>query len=93
MLLELKSFIQNLSAPPLIHIRRPQILERFVDPLLVVVVDEKTDLGFQLARRLVVLQLDDILHRPVIALDLALRHWVIGLAACVRHRALGDILA
>ena len=52
-------------------------------PVAIVVADELIDLGFKVARQVVVLQQDAVLERLMPSLDLALRHWMIGGAADV----------
>jgi len=59
--------------------------------LVVVVGDEVPESGLQLLSEVVVLKLDHVLHRPVIALDFALRLRAIGSAASVSHAALAQI--
>jgi hypothetical protein len=54
----------------------------------VVVVDELAQARFELTGQVVVLEQDLILHRAVVAFDLALGHRVIGLAAGMRHAVL-----
>jgi hypothetical protein len=56
-----------------------------VIPVVVVVGHEVLQSRLQLLGELVVLELDDILHRPVIALDLALGLRVIRSASGMRH--------
>ena len=66
------------------HIGRGRVVERFVMPVMVVVFNELTDRLFQLPRVVVVFQLDDVLHRTVIAFDLPLlRHRMVGRTACM----------
>ena len=54
-----------------------------MQPAVVVVVDEASDGPFELPRVVVFLQLHHVFHRPVIPLDLALRHRMIRRAARV----------
>jgi hypothetical protein len=70
-----------------VDIGRGQVVKTFVIALQVVVIDELGQTLFELTRQLVVLEQDLVLHRAVVALDLALGHRVIGLAAGVRHAA------
>jgi hypothetical protein len=51
--------------------------------LVVVVLDEAIDVGFEVARQIIVLQQDAVLERPVPAFDLALGLRMIGCAAHV----------
>ena len=54
----------------------------------VVVIEELGQALFELTCQVVVLEQDLVLHGAVIALDLALGHQVIGLAAGMRHAML-----
>lgn len=54
-------------------------------PPCVVVVDEFAEPLLQIARQIVVFKQDAVFHGAVPTLDLALRHRVIGLAACMLH--------
>ena len=51
-----------------------------MDTFVVVPLNEGCDVTFQLFREPVLLQLDQVLHGPVIPLDLSLRHGMIRLA-------------
>ena len=53
--------------------------------LVIVVFHEARQGALEFPRAKVLLELDDVLHRPVVAFDLSLRHGVIGRAV----RALG----
>src|SRR5258708_35925712 len=68
-----------------IYIGRSEVVEALVVTPGVVVIDELGDARFQLTGQVVVLEQDLVLHGAVVALDLALRHRVIGLAPGVRH--------
>jgi len=52
---------------------------------MIVVIDERADLPLKVARQIVVLEQDPVLHRLMPALDLALGHRVVGGAADMRH--------
>ncbi len=89
-----KAFSGTLDVPGAseIDIRRGQIVQRLVDTLFVVVPHETGNLALELPRRVVILQLDDVLHRPVVALDLALRHRVIRFTARVLQGVLPQVI-
>lgn len=76
------AFGAHLSASA-VDIRRRQSVQALVMAFVVVVVDERCDLGLQRSRQVMVLQQDPVLHRAVVAFDLPLGHWMIGLAAGV----------
>ena len=65
-----------------------QIVETLMVATVVVVIDEGGEAGFELPRQVVVLQQDLVFQRAVVALDLALRHGVIGFAPGVIDRVL-----
>jgi hypothetical protein len=67
-----ESFCQNFVPPSEIDIGRRHIVERLVIAVVVVVGDEVSESRFQLPWEVIVLELDYVLHRSVIALDLAL---------------------
>lgn len=46
--------------------------------LIVVILHQTGDLGFEFTRQEMVLQVHNILHRAVVALDLALSHGMVG---------------
>ena len=75
-----------------VDIRGRHVVERLVVTLVVVVGDEVPDRRLQLPWEVIVLELDHVLHRSVIALDLALRLRVVRSAAGVAHAPLGQIL-
>ena len=77
----------------MIHVMRRDVLQRFMHPLIVVPVHERRQATFQLLREPVVLQLDQVLHRPVIALDLPLRHGMIRLTPRVFDLLLLQVLS
>lgn len=61
-------------------------------PLVVVTPDEGAHLPLELPGQVVVLQSHHVLQRPVIPLDLALGHRVVGLAPRVPHLVLLQVL-
>ena len=61
-------------------------------PVMVVVFNELSDRLLELPRIVVVLQFDDILHRAVIALDLALGHRVVWRPTCVLQTLQPEIM-
>ncbi len=69
------------------HVSRCNVVQRFVIPMVVVVLDPLPDRLLQFPRIVIVLQLDPVLHRTVIAFDFALRHRVIGRTSSVFHPA------
>ncbi len=79
------SFQQDGLAAPEVDIGRCQIIQALVIALVIVVRDEGLDLGFEVARQIVVLQQDPVFQGLMPALDLALGLWVIGGAANVLH--------
>ena len=54
-----------------VHVVRGHVADGFVDALEVVVIHEASDGALQLPRAVVILEPGDVLHRAVIALDLA----------------------
>jgi len=76
--LDLVSFCEHLLGSAKIDIRWGEIVQGLM-VALVVVVDHKTgDLGFQLAREEIILQIHNILHGAVVAFNLTLGHRVVG---------------
>jgi len=67
---------QRQALPPaaVVHRGWSKVVERFVVALIVVVFHEAFDFQLQFTRQVVVLQVDHVLDRPVISLDLALPH-------------------
>ncbi len=80
---DLLSLAQNLLISAKIYICRGQIIQRFVIALMIVVVHKTSDLLLKLPGIEIVLQLDHVLHRTMIALDLTLGHGMIGRTAYV----------
>ena len=62
-----------------------QVVEAFVISVVIVVVGERVDLRFEVARQVVVFEQDAVLQGLVPALDLALGLRMVGGAAHVRH--------
>jgi hypothetical protein len=69
----------------MIHVIGRHVANGLVQPLMVVVVHEASDSSLELPGAVVVLEPDPVLHRAVVALDLALRHRVVGAAPGVPH--------
>src|ERR1700730_14754746 len=72
------SFNQNGLAPSEVGVGWRQIADAFVIAQVIVVNDEGLDLGFEIARQVIVFEQDTVLERLMPALDLALGHRVIG---------------
>ena len=68
-----------------IDIGRREIVQALVIALMVVVIDERFDLGFEICREEVVVQQDTVLQRLMPTLDLALCLWVIRRPADMTH--------
>ena len=73
-----------------VDVGRGEDVETFVLTPRVVVIDELGQTLFELTGQIVVLEQDLVLHGAVVALDLALGHRVIGLAAGMRHAVLRE---
>ncbi len=56
-----------------------------MQPVVVVMTYEPADGFFELSGQVVMIQLHDILHRAMIALDLALSLWMIGRSTSMLH--------
>src|SRR5260370_24814056 len=79
------SFQQDGLSAPEVDISRGEIGDGLVVSQVIVVGDEGSDLGVEIARKIVVLQKDAVLERLMPALDFALCHGVIGGATDVGH--------
>ena len=90
------SFLQGLSfdgcsssqdglTTPEVNVSRREVRQTFAIPVMVVVLDERLDTGFEVARQIVVLKQDGILQCLMPSFYLALRHRVIRCAAHVFH--------
>src|ERR1700731_2159060 len=66
------SFDQNGLAPSEVDVGWGQIADAFVIAQVIVVNDEGLDLGFEIARQVIVFEQDTVLERLMPALDLAL---------------------
>ena len=75
------SFCQNIRGPPEVDVGGGEIIDALVVAAIVVVDDERRDLGFEIAGQEVIFQQDAVLEGLVPALDLALGHRMIGRAA------------
>ena len=69
------------GAPPEVDVGWGEIVDAFVVTAVVVVVDERGDLCFEITRQEIVFQQNAVLEGLVPALDLALGHWMIRRAA------------
>ena len=79
------SLLDDGRCPAEVGIGRCHVVEALVITLVVVVLDERLDLLFEIAGQEVVLQQDAVFERLVPALDLALRLRMEGRAAHVVH--------
>ena len=79
------SFDQNGLAPSEVDVGWRQIADAFVIAQVIVVNDEGLDLGFEIAREVIVFEQDTVLERLMPALDLALGHRMIRRAADMLH--------
>ena len=79
------SFDQNGLAPPEVDVGGRQVGDALVIAPVIVVGDEGLDLGFEIARQVVVLEQDAVLERLMPALDLSLGHRMIRRAADMLH--------
>src|SRR6266487_3419683 len=86
------SFGQDGWAASEVDVGRGEIVDALVVAAVVVVVDKGRDLGFEVAGSEVVFQQDAVFESLVPALDLALRHWMIGRTAQVLDLALVEPL-
>src|SRR5664279_4787086 len=68
-----------------VDVGRREVAQALVVTPMIVVSDEGSDLGLEVARQIVVLEQDAVLQRLVPALDLTLGHGVIGRAANMIH--------
>ena len=75
------SFCQNIRRPPEVDIGGGKIIDALVVAAVVVVGDERRDLGFEIAGQEVIFQQDAVFEGLVPALDLTLGHRMIGRAA------------
>ena len=74
------------SAP---DVFRRQVVQAFMVSPCVVVSNEVPDLPLKIFGQIIVFQTDAVFKGAVPALDLALRHRVIGLSACMIHAVTG----
>ncbi len=79
------SFQRDGLAPPEVDVDRGQIVQALMITVVVVVSDEGLDLGFEIARQIVVLQQDPVFQSLVPSLDLALGLRMVGGAARMLH--------
>ena len=78
-------FDQNGLAPPEVDVGGRQVADALVISQVIVVGDEGRDLGFEIARQVIVFEQDAVLERLMPALDLALGHRMIRRAADMLH--------
>src|ERR1700731_3137161 len=79
------SFDQNGLAPSEVDVGWRQIADAFVIAQVIVVNNEGLDLGFEIAREVIVFEQDTVLERLMPALDLSLGHRMIRRATDVLH--------
>ena len=79
------AFNQNGLATSEIDVGGRQVADALVISQVIVVGDEGGDLGFEIARQVIVLEQDTVLERLMPALDLALGHRMIRRAAGMLH--------
>ena len=75
-----------------VGISRRNVAQALVITLVIIVFDERLDLGFQISGQEVVLQQDAVFERLVLTLDLALRLWMERRAANVAHIPFREIV-
>ena len=83
--LDTSAFREDAGSPAEVDVGRRQIIQALVVAVMVVMVDERLDLRFQITGQIVVFQQDAVLERLVPTLDLALGLWMIGRTANVGH--------
>jgi hypothetical protein len=76
--LDLVSFGEHLLGSAKINIRRGEIVQGLVLARVVVVVHKAGDLGFKFGGEEIILQVHNVLHRTVVAFNLALGHRMVG---------------
>ena len=82
---DLIAFFEDGDVPSREDALRREVVQAFMVPPCVVVVDEVPELPFKVTRQVVVFEQDAVFERAVPALDLALRLRMIRLAARVRN--------
>ena len=87
---EIVSFFDDLLFFSKIYISRGDIVQRFMESLVVVICHPVGDGLLKFFGRVVVLQFDHILHGPMPALDLSLGHRMIRSAVDMLHPPLGQ---
>ena len=78
-------FDQNGLAPPEVDVGGRQVGDALVISQVIVVGDEGRDLGFEIARQVIVFEQDAVLERLMPALDLSLGHRMIRCATDMLH--------
>ena len=76
---------QNALAASEVDVGWGEVVQALVIPAVVIVRDELADAGFEFVGQIVIFEQDEIFHRAVPALDLALRHGMVRPAAGVGH--------
>src|SRR3974377_1610397 len=71
------AFQKDGLAAPEVDVSRSEIADAFMIAQMIVMLHEGIDLGFEIARQVVVFQQDAVLERLVPALDLALGHGMV----------------
>ncbi len=95
--LDLRSFGQHFVLPAVVDISRCHVAERLVIPIVVLIGEQAKLASKVLERRLqllwkvIMLKLHDVLHRSVIALDLALSLRVVRSASGMAHASIAEI--
>ncbi len=79
------SLQQNGLAASEVDVGGREVIQALVIALMVVVIDERFDLGFEICREEVVVQQDTVLQGLMPTLDLALCLWVIRRPADMTH--------
>jgi hypothetical protein len=82
---DLASSVEDALAATEVDVGRGEFVEALVVAVVVVVVDEGRDGPFEVTREIVILKQDAALQGQMPALDLALCHGMMGLAARVTH--------
>ncbi len=76
---------QNGVAASEVDVGRCEVLQAFMIAAVIVVIDEAIDVGFEIARQVVVVEQDAVLERLVPTFDLALGLGMVGRTAHVSH--------
>src|ERR1700730_4231370 len=79
------SFDQNGLAPPEVDVGGRQVGDALMIAPVIVVSDERLDLGFEIAWQVIVFEQDTVLERLMPALDLSLGHRMVRRATGMLH--------